>query len=55
MNKEMDCYTDAGIAHAELLPVTCLGNENPLRKKDLLLSVQLQENLLLPPVPQNEA
>jgi hypothetical protein len=37
----MNTYTDAGIAHAELLLVTCFEKENPLGNKNHLPSVHL--------------
>jgi hypothetical protein len=44
-----------GIAHAELLLVTCLRKENPPGNKNHLLSVRLLSDSLSPPVPQNKA
>jgi hypothetical protein len=41
LNEGMNSYTDVGVAHAELLLVTCLRKENLLRNKNLLLSVYL--------------
>ncbi len=37
----MDFYADAGIAHAELLLVTCFEKEDPLVNKNLFPSVRL--------------
>jgi hypothetical protein len=37
----MNSYTDEGIAHEELLLVTCLRNDNPPGNKNLLLLVLL--------------
>jgi hypothetical protein len=37
----MYSYTDEGVAHAELLLVTCLRKENPAGNKNLLLPVLL--------------
>jgi hypothetical protein len=37
----MNSYADAGIAHAELLLVTCFEKENPPGNKNLLPSVCL--------------
>jgi hypothetical protein len=41
MNELINSYADAGIAHAELLLVTCFEKENPLGNKNLIPSVQL--------------
>jgi hypothetical protein len=38
----MNSYANAGIAHAELLLVTCFEKENRLGNKNLLPSVGLQ-------------
>ncbi len=40
MKGSMDFYAGVGLAHAELLQVTCLRMDNPLGTKDLLLLVQ---------------
>ncbi len=41
LNEWMYSYTDEGIAHAELLLVTCLRKENLLGNKNFLLPVLL--------------
>jgi hypothetical protein len=41
MDELNNSYTDAGIAHAEHLLVTCFKKENPLGNKNLLPSVPL--------------
>jgi hypothetical protein len=51
----MNSYADVGIAYAEILLVTCLRKENSPGNKNLLLSVLLLQDSLLPPVPQNKA
>jgi hypothetical protein len=50
----MNSYTDVGVAHTELLLVTCLRKETPLGNKNLLISVRLLYDSLLPLVPQNK-
>jgi hypothetical protein len=37
----VNIYTDVGVAHAELLLVTCFEKENPLGNKNLLPAIHL--------------
>ncbi len=41
LNESMDSYTVVGVAHAELLLVTCLRRETPPGNNNLLLPVCL--------------
>jgi hypothetical protein len=51
----MNSYTDVGLAHAELMLITCSRKENPQGNKNLFLPVRHLWSSLLPPVPQNDA